>query len=160
LPAWAHRPGETAGADHEPLTIAKASIPTRYDGPVPSDDPALLYGLSLYAGGFFWEAHEVWEAVWKAAPMNGPDRIALRALIQLANTGLKLRMGRNAAAARLLAEAAELVTELVARRVRGGLAAALDPTAFGREVGRSRAELGSADRRAARPPDLSLAWRT
>jgi hypothetical protein len=153
-------PGETAEADYRPLDVAKAAIPARYRGPVPSDDPALLFGSSLYANGFFWEAHEVWEAVWIAAPMNGPDRIALRALIQVANAGLKLRMGRSAAAARLLAEAAELVAELALRRVDGGFAAALNPVAFGREVRRSRAELGSVDRTTVRPPDLSLAWRT
>ena len=29
-------------------------------------DTAYRYGARLYVEGFFWEAHEVWEAVWKA----------------------------------------------------------------------------------------------
>src|SRR4051795_7805136 len=68
-------------------------------------DTAYRYGARLFVEGFFWEAHEVWEAVWKASSQNGVERLLLRGLIQLANAALKLRMGRGQAALRLLREA-------------------------------------------------------
>jgi predicted metal-dependent hydrolase len=74
-------------------------------------DIAYRYGARLYAQGFFWEAHEVWEAVWKACPPNGIERRLLRGLIALANAALKVRMGRANAALRLVAEADELLGE-------------------------------------------------
>ncbi|MBV9066375.1 MAG: DUF309 domain-containing protein [Methylobacteriaceae bacterium] len=86
---------------------------------MPADGAGFRYGLALHDAGFFWEAHEIWEAVWKAAPMNGPDRLALRALIQIANSGLKQRQARPRAAARLIDEAAGLLGELATRELAG-----------------------------------------
>jgi hypothetical protein len=115
MPGWAYNPGTDGAPDREPLETAKRLVPLRFDGSVPADHPAFLYGLALHDGGFFWEAHEVWEAVWKAAPMNGRDRLALRSLIQIANAGLKQRQARPRAAARLLDEARALLGELLSR---------------------------------------------
>jgi predicted metal-dependent hydrolase len=115
MPGWAYDPGTDRAPDREPLEAAKRLVPLRFNRFVPADDPAFLYGLALHDGGFFWEAHEIWEAVWKAAPMNGRDRLALRALIQIANAGLKRRQARSRAAARLLDEARALLGELIAR---------------------------------------------
>jgi hypothetical protein len=119
MPRWPYNPGTDRAPDREPLEIVKRLVPLRFDGFVPADDPAFLYGLALHDGGFFWEAHEIWEAVWKAAPMNGRDRLALRALIQIANAGLKLRQARPRAAARLIQEATGLLGELGTRGVAG-----------------------------------------
>jgi predicted metal-dependent hydrolase len=115
MPGWAYNPGTDHAPDREPLETAKRLVPLRFDGFVPADDPAFRYGLALHDGGFFWEAHEIWEAVWKAAPMNGRDRLALRALIQIANAGLKRRIERPRAAARLIDEAKGLLGELILR---------------------------------------------
>jgi predicted metal-dependent hydrolase len=127
LPRWAYLPGKTPAPDRAPLERAKALVPKAYENGVDPRDPAFRYGLALHDAGFFWEAHEVWEAVWKAAPKNGCDRLVLRALIQLANAGLKLRMGRPQAAARLVEEARGELAEAVRRGCAaeaGGLAAA------------------------------------
>jgi predicted metal-dependent hydrolase len=77
-------------------------------------DTAYRYGARLYVEGFFWEAHEVWEAVWKASSQNGVERLLLRGMIQLANAALKLTMGRGNAALRLLLEADALIGETAA----------------------------------------------
>jgi predicted metal-dependent hydrolase len=82
-------------------------------------DLAYRYGASLYVQSFFWEAHEVWEAVWKACPPNGVERRLLRGLIGLANAALKLRMGRPKAALRLLRETDETFSEVGAGPVMG-----------------------------------------
>lgn len=115
LPRWVYLPGLTSEPDREPLERAKALVPPFYESCVHATDPAFRYGLALHDAGFFWEAHEVWEAVWKAAPKNGCDRLILRAVVQLANAKLKLRMGRAAAASRLLAEAEAELAEAAHR---------------------------------------------
>ena len=70
MPGWAYDPGTDHAPDREPLETAKRLVPLRFNRFVPADDPAFLYGLALHDGGFFWEAHEIWEAVWKACPPN------------------------------------------------------------------------------------------
>jgi Domain of unknown function (DUF309) len=120
LPRWAHVPGAGGEADHAPLALAKAEVPARFDRYVPASHPAVIYGLQLNNAGFFWEAHEVLEAVWKAAPQGGLDRICLRGCIQIANANLKLTMGRRRATARLIAEAAAEFVELDRRRPKDG----------------------------------------
>jgi hypothetical protein len=107
LPRWAYVPGETdeADADYETLAQAKLLVPARFRGYVPARHPALRYGLALNDAGYFWEAQEILEAVWAAAPQGGRERILLRACIQIANANLRLRMKKPNAAARFLGEA-------------------------------------------------------
>ena len=116
LPRWAYVPGTASEPDRATLALVKAQVPSRFDGFVPASHPALTYGLQLNDAGFFWEAHEILEAVWKAAPQGGLDRICLRGCIQIANANLKLKMGKLRAAERLIAEAASEFAELAVRR--------------------------------------------
>ena len=121
LPRWAYVPGETeeADADYETLAQAKLLVPARFRGYVPARHPALRYGLALNDTGYFWEAQEILEAVWAAAPQGGRERILLRACIQIANGNLRLRMKKPNAAARFLGEAlGEL--ETLRKAVTGG----------------------------------------
>ena len=107
LPQWAYVPGETAEAeaDHDTLWQAMALVPSRFQDFVPARHPALRYGMALNDAGYFWEAQEILEAVWAAAPQGGRERILLRACIQIANANLRLRMRKPHAAARFLGEA-------------------------------------------------------
>jgi hypothetical protein len=107
LPQWAYVPGETveAEADYETLAQAKLLVPSRFRGYVPARHPALRYGIALNDSGYFWEAQEILETVWAAAPQGGRERILLRACIQIANANLRLRMRKPYAAARFLGEA-------------------------------------------------------
>src|ERR1700751_6296675 len=105
LPGWAHVPGETTEADHDALWRAKALVPSLFCDFVPARHPALRYGIALNDAGYFWEAQEVLEAVWAAAPQGGRERILLRACIQIAHANLKLRMQKPHVAARMLGEA-------------------------------------------------------
>ena len=90
----------------------------------PARHPALRYGIALNDAGYFWEAQEVLEAVWAAAPQGGRERILLRACIQVANANLKLRTQKPRAAARHFGEALAEVEPLLARTAtgRGGFA--------------------------------------
>jgi hypothetical protein len=72
LPQWAYVPGEMdeADADHDTLWQAKVLVPSRFRDYVPARHPALRYGLALNDRGYFWEAQEILEAVWAAAPQG------------------------------------------------------------------------------------------
>ncbi|MFK7858238.1 MAG: DUF309 domain-containing protein [Granulosicoccus sp.] len=70
---------------------------------------AFLTGLRFIDTGFYWEAHEVLEPVWMALPDNSIEKQFVQGLIQLANGRLKLRMGRQKAALRLVGQARGLV---------------------------------------------------
>jgi hypothetical protein len=118
LPGWAYVPGETADAepDHRTLGRAKALVPARFFGFVPTRHPALRYGMALNDAGYFWESQQVLEAVWAAAPQGGRERVLLRACIQIASANLKLRMQKPNATARLWGEALAEIDGLLARR--------------------------------------------
>ncbi|MEO1291454.1 MAG: DUF309 domain-containing protein [Pseudomonadota bacterium] len=102
LPEVWHIPGKTPhpSADHPASRVARTA-PNPTDPAHWRDNLAYLYGLRLYHAGFYWEAHEVWEAVWMNARPNSPERHLLQGLIQLANAGLKIRMGKLRAVQRL-----------------------------------------------------------
>src|SRR5258705_1610767 len=106
LPKWAYVPGEPAEAeaDHDTLWQAMALVPSRFQDFVPARHPALRYGMALNDAGYFWEAQEILEAVWAAAPQGGRERILLRACIQIANANLRLRLQKPRAAARFFGE--------------------------------------------------------
>ena len=118
MPQWAYVPGETAeaNADYETLAQAKLLVPPRFRGYVPARHPALRYGLALNDHGYFWEAQEILEAVWAAAPQGGRERILLRACILIASANLRLRMQKPHAAARLLGDALQELYALSARQ--------------------------------------------
>ena len=115
LPRWVYVPGRGGEPDRQTLDRVKTLLPARFIDGVPADLPALRYGLALNDAGFFWECHEILEAIWKVAPQGGRDRILLRACIQIANANLKQAIGKPRAAARLFAEALAELDELAVR---------------------------------------------
>jgi hypothetical protein len=120
LPRWIYLPGKDSEADRATLARAKALVPRRFEAFVPASHPALRYGLALNDAGFFWECHEILEAIWTAAPQGGRDRILLRACIQIANANLKLKQGRQGAVVRLFGEALADLDELAVREAGHG----------------------------------------
>ena len=137
-PRWVYVPGRGGAADRETLERVKALVPARFDRNVPMDHAAFLYGVALNDRGFFWECHEILEAVWKAAPPSGRDKILLRALIQVANANLKQVMGQPAAVARLFTEALAELDEVSRRRSDCDGIAALFPSSELADVLRAR----------------------
>ena len=59
------------------------------------------FGVDLFNRFYFWEAHEAWEALWRAAPVGSARRDLLHGLIQIAAALLKVHLGRVDAARRL-----------------------------------------------------------
>jgi Domain of unknown function (DUF309) len=121
MPRWAYLPGDTyePDADYETLAQVKLMVPSAFRGYVPARHPALRYGLSLNDRGYFWEAREILEAVWAAAPQGGRERILLRACILIANGNLRLRMEKPGSAGRLFGEALTELRTLGQRKATG-----------------------------------------
>lgn len=59
------------------------------------------FGVDLFNRFYFWEAHEAWEAWWRAAPVGSARRQLVHGLIQIAAALLKVHLGRDDAARRL-----------------------------------------------------------
>jgi hypothetical protein len=121
MPRWAHVPSDAydADADYETLAQVKLLVPSAFRGYVPARHPALRYGLALNDRGYFWEAREILEAVWAAAPQGGRERILLRACILIANGNLRLRMEKPGSAGRLFGEALTELRALGHRKATG-----------------------------------------
>ncbi len=113
-PSHAYVPGQNARHAEDIFDHCKAGL----EGlAVEQFDQSLAwrYGQGFLADGYYWEAHEVLEALWMACPPNAPEKLMIQAVIQFANAKLKERMQRPNAAARLREQAARLAAEAVAR---------------------------------------------
>ena len=111
LPELPHIPGKTVRPVTSPAFDAASAAPIYTVDRMWPENETFLYGLDLYAAGFFWEAHEVWEPVWMRSPGNSRERLVVQGLIQLSNACLKILMGRPDAAAKLLDIAHQKVLE-------------------------------------------------
>ena len=70
---------------------------------------AYLYGVDLFNAGYYWEAHEAWEDLWRQAPRASPERTVLHGLIRLAAAGVKAREGNGHGCTRHARKAAALL---------------------------------------------------
>ena len=98
LPPYSYVPGgpwphPTAAPQGHSWGLAKTPV-----DPILGDDwassPAYLRGVALFNAGFYWEAHESWEALWHAHGRRGPTACVLQGLIKLAAAGVKVREQR------------------------------------------------------------------
>lgn len=75
------------------------------------DNPLFLYGFDLLNHGYFWEAHDAWEACWHAVGRKGPWAELLKSLIKLAACGVALRKNEISLAKRHLRRAFFLMVQ-------------------------------------------------
>jgi hypothetical protein len=97
LPPYGHVPGRTPHPVSDPHGHSSGQAPEYPPAPDPDDwraCRAYLRGLDLFNGGYYWEAHEAWEALWHACGRAGPTADFLKGLIKLAAAGVKVREGR------------------------------------------------------------------
>ncbi|EEE35770.1 conserved domain protein [Rhodobacteraceae bacterium KLH11] len=113
-PPHAYVPGRTARHPEGLFDDIKSGL----DG-IPAhrmhETRAWACGLMFYRDGYFWEAHEVLEAVWMACPPNSPEKLMVQGVIQRVNAELKLKMGQERAANRLFEISGKLCREAVER---------------------------------------------
>jgi uncharacterized protein len=106
LPRAAFLPGRTQAGSRSGPTPAIAARP-EHEAPrrFAAEDWLLhseyLWGVDLYNLGFYWEAHEAWEGLWRAAEHASSERRFLQGLIQCAAACLKARVGQPSATQRL-----------------------------------------------------------
>ena len=118
-PAHAHVPGANPRHAEDAFDALRHTARPGMDAGTLAQSDAWRAGWEFLDGGYFWEAHEVWEPVWMALPGGSPERRMVRAAIQAANAALKLEMGRPRAAARLCAMVEELLHGLGPNDVMG-----------------------------------------
>ncbi len=111
LPEVPHLPGRTPRPPESLFAPLKQGLTPALPPGALAASPAFRAGLHAFIRRYYWEAHEFWEAVWACLPPAGAERLFLRGLIQLANAGLKARMGRPAAAVKILALADAALAE-------------------------------------------------
>ena len=112
LPHYAHRPGRTP----HPVTDPRGhSFGLAHPAPRPGawtlppgwrDCEPYLAGCDLFNLGYWWEAHEAWEEVWRSLHADAFAARFLRALIQVAAAAIQHEAGQLDGAARLLDRAA------------------------------------------------------
>ena len=102
LPSYAYVPGKTPRHAEDAFDAIKADlsadIPTQYL----RDTDAFQTGISYLENGFYWEAHELLEAIWMLCPTGSPERAFVQGIIQVANACLKRDMDRPAAADKII----------------------------------------------------------
>ena len=108
FPPYRHTPGQTPHPRKHPDGHSYAAA--EYAGPpltVESwrENEAYLHGVDLFNHGYWWEAHEAWEGVWKLAAKESLCRVYLQGLIQTAAALLKLRVGHRRGVEKLWGQA-------------------------------------------------------
>lgn len=117
FPTYAYVPGRQPHPVSDPRGHSYGRPAAAVSPPDPGDPyacPAYLRGIDLFNHGFYWEAHEVWEALWHACGRRGVTADYLKGLIKLAAAGVKAREGNAAGVASHARRARELLewTEL------------------------------------------------
>lgn len=101
LPPHAYVPGKTPRHPEGWFDRLTADVPIGGSETALQASTAWAAGMFYFEQGYYWECHEVLEAVWMQAAPDTPTRHMVQAVIQLANARLKLAMGRPKATLRL-----------------------------------------------------------
>ena len=106
LPAYAYVPGRN------PRPVATPA-PSYSPEERWTDNAEYLWGVDLYNASYFWEAHEAWEGLWRAAAgRDEAQRRFLQGLIQCAAACLKAAAGDAPACRRLAVRALARLDEV------------------------------------------------
>ena len=120
LPAYRHIPGRTPHPTRDPaghsFGLPEPDLPDLNHAPWEAC-PHYLFGIDLFNEGYWWECHEVLEALWHAAGIGTPAGHALQAIIQCAAAHLKTLTGQLAGGRRLVGHARKHVAWADGRRL-------------------------------------------
>src|ERR1044072_8772426 len=98
LPPYSHVPGRTPHPLSDPAGhgFGKARPSSLCPDPHnPGGCWAFLRGIDLFHCGYYWEAHEAWEAAWLACGRHGTSADFLKGLIQLGVAGVEVCEGKT-----------------------------------------------------------------
>ena len=112
-PDHAYLPGKNTRHPEGVFDPIKSQVPTEITFETILESTPYLVGLELAKDGFFWETHEVLEPIWMAAAESSNEKLHIQALIQLANAGLKKKLGWGKAFDRLCVQADDLHARVI-----------------------------------------------
>ncbi len=99
------QPAYWSETDQRPDDAIFAPLKLSIDDAATVDDltytPAMQIALIAMKRRYYWEAHELLEALWLSAPPSSAEQILLKSLIQYANAGLKARLDKASAAQKI-----------------------------------------------------------
>lgn len=96
FPAYAYYGAPQPHPLHDPAGHSHGTAPRRPDPLDPGrwqESEEYLHGIDLFNHGYYWEAHDAWEALWVAAGKRGAVSEFLKGLIKLTAAGVKARQG-------------------------------------------------------------------
>jgi hypothetical protein len=114
LPPYAFVPGKFPHPITDPAGHSYGAIPL-------SGDYEFLWAVDLFNHGYYWEAHEAWEAAWKEQGRSGREADFSKGLIKLAAAGVKAREGNAEGVARHARRARELFASVQAAHQGGDM---------------------------------------
>ncbi|WP_025897008.1 DUF309 domain-containing protein [Sneathiella glossodoripedis] len=108
LPEFAHIPGETPRHEEGYFEFLTSTCPQHISFADLQNSNLYTTAVRIGLHRYFWECHELLEPLWMVSKQGSSEKLHLQSLIQLANAGLKARMGRENAVRRLLLISQEL----------------------------------------------------
>lgn len=114
FPPYTYTPGVTPHPIRDPQGHSYGRtepVSEKFDPQRWRDCATYVHGLRLFNRGYYWEAHEAWEAAWHSVGRRGITGDFLKGLIKWAAAGVKVREGRPNGVRRHLRRAAELIGE-------------------------------------------------
>ncbi len=120
FPDYAYVPGRHPHPQRDPRGHSHERpdpAPPPAHPPDPSDwrgCAAFLYGVDLFNHGYYWEAHEAWEGLWRLYPAEDRGGLMVHGLIKLAACGVKQCEGRRRGVLRHATKAAAAFSGLPA----------------------------------------------
>ncbi|RLS53388.1 MAG: DUF309 domain-containing protein [Planctomycetota bacterium] len=118
LPPYTHIPGVTPHpinnpAGHAYKTDRAVRLVTATTLIALLREPECQRGFTLFHHGYYWEAHEEWEALWLSLGRTGPLADFIKGLIKLAAAGVKVYQHQLPGITRHAARARELFTTVL-----------------------------------------------
>lgn len=93
------------GKSERPTDLPGDTCSDELGGPLPENE-LFCYAIDLFNQGFYWEAHESWEHLWRPRK-ESPEGVFLKGLIQITASFVK-RMQGNRTGEALLRESAQV----------------------------------------------------
>lgn len=111
LPPYTYTPGVTPHPIRDPAGHSHGRLPHDIvvDAARVEQSAEFQRGIELFQHGYYWEAHEEWEAVWHALGRKGTASDFVKGLIKLAAAGVKAREGNADGVRRHVRRAVELL---------------------------------------------------
>lgn len=118
FPPYRHRPGQTPHPRTHPQGHSYRAEPPHPLRPVHPDtwsaNQDYLFGVDLFNGAYWWEAHEQWEALWRLEAPASVCGLYLQGLIQIAAALIKWSLGNAPGAKKLSTQGREKLAQVAA----------------------------------------------